>query len=141
MTIKVQELSQGCSGSMELARIFWITGKLAIASVNKKRWVSDLITLNFGGSTLPSVERFMSLDTDGVMSRCYYIRGELRADMIKTFYIPQGTFVKIEVLILYRKQFETKTEEAHALYLLSQRTCSPYNLTLERSKFSKGSTS
>ena len=118
---------------------------LAKSSLNKQGFFADLLTLNFGGNTLPTVsvcnvkrdekniigfveahrytcEGLLPLDTDVIIFVGKVVRGVLSPDTIEAFHVPQGTFVKMEPLILHGRQFVTKAEEAHVLCLLPQRT-------------------
>jgi ureidoglycolate lyase len=118
---------------------------LAEGSVNKKGFFADLILLNFGTTTLPTVsvchvkkeerniitfveahkytcEGLLPLDVDVIIFVGKVVRGELAVDTIEAFQVPRGTFVKMEPLILHGKQFVTESKEAHCLCLLPQRT-------------------
>jgi len=146
-TIQVQELSRKTFRQYGSYQNLLDNEDLAEASVNKKGFFADLVTLNFGGGTLPSVsvchvkreekniigfieahkntcEGLLPLDTDVIIFVGKVIRGELSPETIEAFHVPQGTFVKLEPLILHGRQFVTKAEEAHVLCLLPQRTYS-----------------
>ena len=145
--IQVQELSQKAFRQYGFYQNLLDNEGLAEASVNKKGFFADIFTLNFGGGTLPSVsvchvkreekniigfveahkntcEGLLPLDVDVIIYVGKVIRGELSLDTIEAFHVPQGTFVKLEPLILHGRQFVTKAEEAHILCLLPQRTYS-----------------
>jgi ureidoglycolate lyase len=144
-TIKVQELSREAFRQYGTYENLLDNKQLAADSVNKAGFFADLITLNFGTTTLPSVsvchvqkekeniigfaeahkytcEGLLPLDVEVIIYVGRVIRGELGLDTIEAFRIPQGTFVKLEPLILHGRQFVTKAEEAHILCLLPQRT-------------------
>jgi ureidoglycolate lyase len=144
-TIKVQELSKEAFRQYGIYQNLLSDDEMAAASVNKKGFFADLLTLNFGATTLPSVsvcqvmreekniigfieahkytcEGLLPLDTDVIIFVGKVIRGVLSPDTIEAFHVPQGTFVKLEPLILHGKQFVTKAAEAHVLCLLPQRT-------------------
>jgi len=144
-TIKVQELSKETFRQYGTFQNLLSDEEMAAASVNKKGFFADLITLNFGTTTLPSVsvcqvmkeekniigfieahkytcEGLLPLDSDVIIFVGKVIRGVLSPDTIEAFRVPQGTFVKLEPLILHGKQFVTKAAEAHVLCLLPQRT-------------------
>jgi ureidoglycolate lyase len=119
--------------------------ELAAASVQKKGFFADVIPLNFGTTTLPSVsvchvekeernvigfveahrytcEGLLPLDADVVIYVGRVIRGDLSPETIEAFLVPRGTFVKLEPLILHGRQFVTGAPEAHILCMLPQRT-------------------
>jgi ureidoglycolate lyase len=146
-TIKVQQLSAAAFRQYGIFQNLLDNEGLAAASVNKKGFFADLITLNFGTSTLPSVsvchvkreekniigfveahkytcEGLLPLDADVIIYVGKVIRGELSPDTIEAFLIPRGTFVKLEPLILHGRQFVDEAEEAHILCMLPQRTFS-----------------
>jgi ureidoglycolate lyase len=117
----------------------------AAKSTLKDEFYPDLLTLNFGTSTSPSVcvcriprverpivtfieahkftcEGLLPLDADVVIYVGILSNGELDSDYLEAFYVPKGTFVKFEPLIVHGRQFVFETDEAHALCLLPQRT-------------------
>lgn len=49
-------------------------------------------------------------------------RGELTVKNLEAFYIPQGTFVKLNPLIVHGTQFPVHKEEAHLICMLPGRT-------------------
>jgi ureidoglycolate lyase len=119
--------------------------ELAAVSVQKKGFFADIIPLNFGTTTLPSVsvchvekeekniigfaeahrytcEGLLPLDADVIIYVGRVIRGEPSPDTIEAFRVPKGTFVKLEPLILHGRQFVTESPQAHILCMLPQRT-------------------
>ena len=117
---------------------------LARNSIRTGGFFPDLITLNFGKDTLPSVclcsvkkrdkriigfleahgktcEGLLPLDADviiyvGVPGREYSVLD------CEAFIVPKGTFVKMEPLILHGTQYTIDTDEAHILCMLPERT-------------------
>ena len=115
-------------------------------SINPAGFFPDLIQLNFGTSTLPSVclcsvrkidknivgsmeahqytcEGLLPIDGDviifaGVLPRF----DKFSVDNLEAFIVPKGTFVKINPLIVHGTQYCVNTEEAHILCLLPERT-------------------
>jgi ureidoglycolate lyase len=119
--------------------------ELAAASVQKKGFFPDLIPLNFGSTTLPTVsvchvereekniitfaeahrytcEGLLPLDAGVIIYVGRVIRGDLSPETIEAFLVPRGTFVKLEPLILHGRQFVTEAPQAHILCMLPQRT-------------------
>ncbi|MDR0641839.1 MAG: hypothetical protein LBG07_05190 [Treponema sp.] len=144
-TIKAQQLSDAAFRQYGTFQNLLDNRELAAASINKKGFFADLVTLNFGTSTLPSVsvchvereekniiefveahrytcEGLLPLDAGVIIYVGKLIRGELRAETIEAFLVPRGTFVKLEPLILHGRQFVNETSEAHILCMLPQRT-------------------
>jgi ureidoglycolate lyase len=144
-TINVQKLSQEAFRQYGTFQNLLDNEGLAAASVNKRGFFADVITLNFGNTTLPAVsvcpvnkeekniiafmeahrytcEGLLPLDADVIIYVGRVMRGELSPETIEAFYVPQGTFVKLDPLILHGRQFVMKAEEAHILCLLPQRT-------------------
>lgn len=108
----------------------------------------DLMTLNFGGDTLPTVcvatvkkqdkfvigfvenhvhtcEGVMALDNDviiyaGVPSRS--MDGSLKCDNLEAFILPVGTFVRYDPYVIHGTQYVIDAPEAHVLVMLPQRT-------------------
>jgi ureidoglycolate lyase len=144
-TIKVQRLSYEAFRQYGSYQNLLDNEALAAASVNKRGFFADLIPLNFGDTTLPSVsvchvkkeekniigfieahrytcEGLLPLDANVIIYVGKVIRGVLSPETIEAFWVPQGTFVKLEPLILHGRQFVTEAEEAHILCMLPQRT-------------------
>ena len=49
-------------------------------------------------------------------------QGDLQVDSIEAFYVPRGTFVKLNPMIVHGTQFPAHSEEAHVICLLPGRT-------------------
>ena len=104
----------------------------------------DLITLDFGKDMLPTIsvcditkpekmevgfleyhsrtcEGILPLDDDVVIfvGLC---RGELTVDCIEAFYVPVGTFVKMNPMVVHGVQFPAHKEGAHVVCMLPGRT-------------------
>ena len=146
-TITAKELSHDAFRQYGMYQNLLDNEGMALASVNKKGFFADLLTLNFGVTTLPSVsvcdvkrqekniisfieahkytcEGLLPLDADVIIYVGKVIRGELSPETIEAFHVPQHTFVKLEPLILHGTQYVVKTGAAHVLCLLPQRTYS-----------------
>ena len=118
---------------------------LAEASVLSGGFFPDVVTLNFGTTTIPSAcvcyvqkeerciinfveahkytcEGLLPIDANIIIYVGLLKRGELDSGSLEAFYVPKGTFVKFEPLIIHGRQFVVDAEEAHALCLLPQRT-------------------
>lgn len=144
-TIKVQALSAKAFRQYGTYQNLLNNEELAEVSVNKMGFFADVIALNFGTTTLPTVsvchvkkedknviasieahkytcEGLLPIDSDVTIFVGRVVRGELSLDTIEAFYVPQGTFVKLDPLIIHGRQFVTKAAEAHILCLLPQRT-------------------
>ena len=105
----------------------------------------DVVTLNFGTTTIPTAsvcyvqreerciinfieahkytcEGLLPIDADMIIYVGVLKRGELSSESLEAFFIPKGTFIKFEPLIIHGRQFVTAAEDAHALCLLPERT-------------------
>jgi ureidoglycolate lyase len=120
---------------------------LAQNSIRKMGFFPDLITLNFGRDTLPSVclcnvkkqekmvvgfleahgktcEGLLPIDADVII----YVGIPARSvdswsvTDCEAFIVPKGTFVKFEPLILHGTQYPVSADEAHILCMLPERT-------------------
>ena len=49
-------------------------------------------------------------------------RGELTVDSLECFYVPKGTFVKLNPLVVHGSQFPVNNDEAHVVCMLPGRT-------------------
>ena len=144
-TIKVQQLSRKAFRQYGVYQNLLDNDDLAEASVRKAGFFADVLTLNFGGDTLPSVsvchvkreekniipmveahkntcEGLLPIDSDIIIFCGRLVSGEMDLDTIEAFHVPQGTFIKYEPLIVHGRQFVSKAAEAHVLCLLPQRT-------------------
>ncbi|MCL2092570.1 MAG: DUF4867 family protein [Treponema sp.] len=146
MQIKVQELSPEKFRQYGTYQNLLDDDSLAIASVNKRGFFADVMTLNFGQDTMPSVcvctvkkeegpmmigfvechgktcEGLLPLDTDVIIFVGRLVRREFSTETLEAFRVPKGTFVKLEPLIVHGRQFVTKADDAHILCMLPQRT-------------------
>ena len=144
-TIKVQELSRKAFRQYGTYQNLLDNEDMAEASVRKAGFFADLLTLNFGTSTLPSVsvcnvkqeekniipmieshretcEGLLPLDADVIMFFGRVVNGEMSLETIEAFKVPKGTFIKVEPLVVHGRQFVINAAEAHVLCLLPQRT-------------------
>ena len=144
-TIKVQELSRKAFRQYGMYQNLLDNADLAEGSVRKAGFFADLITLNFGGNTLPTVsvshvkkeeknlipmiefhkdtcEGLLPIDADVILFVGRVVNGEADPETLEAFYVPKGTFVKLEPLVVHGRQFTVSAAEAHVLCLLPQRT-------------------
>jgi ureidoglycolate hydrolase len=105
----------------------------------------DLLTLNFGTSTLPSIsvcrvqkternivsfleahqytcEGLIPLDGDVIIFVGMPARGRLSADHLEAFLVPKGTFVKLEPHIIHGTQYPLSDGITHLICMLPERT-------------------
>ena len=144
-TIRAQELSRKAFRQYGVYQNLLDNEDLAEASVRKAGFFADVVTLNFGGNTLPTVsachvkkeekniipmieahkntcEGLLPLDADVIMFFGKVVNGEPDPQTVEAFIVPKGTFVKVEPLIVHGRQFAVNAAEAHVLCLLPQRT-------------------
>ncbi|MCL2056654.1 MAG: hypothetical protein FWH02_05480 [Oscillospiraceae bacterium] len=118
---------------------------MAKNSVIPAGFFPDLIQLNFGTTTLPSVccchitkkdknivgfmeahqytcEGLLPLDADVIIFVGTLGRGGFSAENLEAFIVPKGTFVKLNPLIVHGSQYCLDTQEAHILCMLPERT-------------------
>lgn len=120
--------------------------ELASRSIFPQNFFADVMTLNFGTTTLPSVsvcqvrkqehnviralechkftcEGLLPLDGDVAIFVGTPAPGAaFSTDSVEAFLVPRGTFVKLNPLILHGTQFPVDSEQAHVLCLLPERT-------------------
>lgn len=105
----------------------------------------DLVTLDFGNTTLPTIsvcciskkakmvvdfleyhqftcEGILPLDDDIVIFVGLQAKGELSTEGIQAFLVPQGTFVKMNPMVIHGVQFPIHKEKAHVACMLPGRT-------------------
>lgn len=105
----------------------------------------DLVTLDFGKTTLPTVscchvlkqermvvdfleyhkytcEGLIALDDDVVIYVGMPDMGELKIENLEAFYVPKHTFVKFNPMIVHGGQYPVHNEEAHLICMLPGRT-------------------
>ena len=144
-TIKAQELSRKAFRQYGVYQNLLDNADMAEASVRKAGFFADLVTLNFGKDTLPTVsvchvrkeekniipmieahkytcEGLLPLDADVIMFFGRIVNGEPDPETVEAFIVPRGTFVKLEPLVVHGRQFVINAGEAHVLCLLPQRT-------------------
>lgn len=113
--------------------------------VNPAGFFPDLIELNFGTTTLPSVcccsvakqprniirsmeahqytcEGLLPLDGDVIIFAGTLPPSGLTVETLEAFVVPKGTFVKLNPLIVHGTQYCVDAERAHILCLLPERT-------------------
>ena len=105
----------------------------------------DLLTLDFGKTTLPTVscchvykqdrmvvdfleyhkytcEGLVPLDDDVIIYVGVPEMGELRIENLEGFYVPKHTFVKLNPMIVHGGQYPVNEPEAHLICMLPGRT-------------------
>ena len=103
-------------------------------SIFPENFFADLVTLDFGTSTLPTIsichvkkqeknivafleahkftcEGLLPLDGD-----------KFSVENLEAFYVPKGTFVKLNPLIVHGTQYPVNSEEVHIVCMLPGRT-------------------
>lgn len=119
--------------------------QMAKKSIRSSDFFVDLVPLDFGGMTLPTIsvchvikqekmlvdflevhqhtcEGLLPLDSDVVIFVGIPKLPELSAENLEAFYVPKGTFVKLNPLIVHGKQYVIGEEEAHIVCMLPGRT-------------------
>lgn len=114
-------------------------------SVNPAGFFPDLIELNFGTTTLPSVcccsvkkqernvirsmeahqytcEGLLPIDGDVIIFVGTLPPTGLTVETLEAFIIPRGTFVKLNPLIVHGTQYCIDAERTHILCMLPERT-------------------
>lgn len=105
----------------------------------------DLLTLDFGKTTLPTIscchvhkqdrmivdfleyhqytcEGLVALDDDVVIYVGMPEMGALKIENIEAFYLPKHTFIKFNPMIIHGGQFPVHQKEAHLICMLPGRT-------------------
>lgn len=113
-------------------------------SIFSSSFFADLVAMDFGGSTLPTVsvchvkkqeknivsfleahqytcEGLLPLDGD-VIIFVSVPDNKFSSKNLEAFYIPKGTFVKLNPLIVHGTQYPVKDEDIHIMCLLPGRT-------------------
>ncbi len=119
-------------------------GALAASSIFSSSFFPDVIELNFGNDLPPTVsvcqlkrgesqtvsfveyhkktcEGILPLDTDVLLFVGLAEMGRLSAKFVEAFYVPKGTFVRLNPLIVHGSLFPV-AESGHSLCLLPWRT-------------------
>lgn len=143
-TIKVKELTADNFRRYGVYQNLLDEESMKEVSVFPAHFFADLITLDFGNGTLPTVsvchvkkqerniisfleahqytcEGLLPIDKDVVIFVGLPAR-TLSAENLEAFLIPRGTFVKLNPLIVHGTQYLTEEGEAHILCLLPGRT-------------------
>ncbi len=118
---------------------------MAKASFNPAGFFPDLIDLNFGTTTIPSVcccsvtkreknviafmefhqytcEGLLAIDADVIIYCGAPRRGVMHSEDLEAFILPKGTMLKYNPMVIHGGQFPINTDAAHLLCLLPQRT-------------------
>jgi ureidoglycolate hydrolase len=118
--------------------------KMQERSIFSENFFADLISLEFGTGNLPTIsicdvikqekkivnflethqhtcEGLLPLDGDVVIFVGLPVE-PYSVDNLKAFYVPQGTFIKLNPLIVHGTQYPVDRDEVHVLCLLPGRT-------------------
>lgn len=144
--IKVQELSQEKFARYGEYQNLLDDEALAAKSVFSKSFFADVIKLDLGSTTLPTVsvcqakkqeqnviamleahkftcEGLLPLDDDVIIFVGRPLPGKIiNIETVEAFLVPRGTFVKLNPLILHGTQFPVNRDTAHVLCILPGRT-------------------
>jgi ureidoglycolate lyase len=146
--IKVQQLSPEKFRKYGVYQNLLDNASLAENSIIPQGFFADLLTLDFGSTTLPTVsvchvkkaekniiafleahkytcEGLLPIDADVVIfvgSPLGEEMGKFSVKQLEAFYVPKGTFVKLNPLIVHGSQYVVDAEEAHILCMLPGRT-------------------
>lgn len=106
---------------------------------------ADLVFLDFGGQNLPTIsvchvkkteknivdflefhqntcEGLLPLDDDVLLFVGLQAKGELSTQNLEAFYVPKGTFIKMNPMVVHGMQFPVHNEDAHVVCMLPGRT-------------------
>lgn len=118
---------------------------LASRSISPQNFFADVVPLDFGKTTLPTIsvchvklqekkmirfleahqftcEGLLPLDADVVIFVGSPMGKKFDAKNLEAFYVPKGTFVKLNPLIVHGTQFVVDQPEAHVVCMLPGRT-------------------
>lgn len=146
-TIKVQPLAAQTFRRYGIFQNLLDDKSLAETSIFDAGFFADVLTLDFGPGNLPTVsvcpvhpheqktirfleahgttsEGLLPIDEDVVIYVGVPGKGleRLTTDTLEAFYVPRGTFVKLNPLIIHGPQFSVSEKESHVLCLLPGRT-------------------
>ena len=146
-TIKAQPLDREAFAKYGVFQDLLDNESLAAHSVLERGFFPDLITLDFGTTTLPTVsvsdvvkrgdkrvipfmeahlytcEGLMPLDGDMILTvGVLGGRKTFNIDNMKAFIVPKGTFVKLNPQIVHGTNFPLGQDEVHMLCMLPGRT-------------------
>ena len=114
-------------------------------SIFPENFFADLVTLDFGTSTLPTIsichvkkqeknivafleahkftcEGLLPLDGDVIIFVGSPMGDKFSVENLEAFYVPKGTFVKLNPLIVHGTQYPVNSEEVHIVCMLPGRT-------------------
>lgn len=143
-TIKVKALTGEAFRKYGVYQNLFDEKSMKEGSVFPANFFADLITLDFGAGTLPTVsvchvkkqerniisfleahqytcEGLLPIDKDVIIFAGLPTRS-FSAENLEAFLVPKGTFVKLNPLIVHGTQYLTEEGEAHILCLLPGRT-------------------
>lgn len=143
--IKTKELTNESFDKYGAFRYLLDNASMAQKSLFPGGFYADLLTLDFGGQTLPTVsvchvkkqkrniirfleahqftcEGLLPLDADVIIYVGSPLGKKFSVDHLEAFYVPRGTFVKLNPLVVHGTQFVVSASEAHVLCMLPGRT-------------------
>lgn len=143
--IKVQKLTKKGFQKYGVFQNLLDSKTLSEKSIFSVGFFADLITLDFSGSTLPTIsvchvkkqeknivkfleahqytcEGLLPLDADVIIFVGTPGYQGLSVETLEAFYVPAGTFVKLDPLIVHGTQYVVHKEEAHIVCMLPGRT-------------------
>ena len=145
INIKVEKLSDESFRKFGVYQDLTNDEQMSARTVAGGDFKADLIELNFGKTTLPTVsvctvykkdqrvvdfmeyhqftcEGLFPFDDDVVIYVGTTMNGKLDAKDLHAFYVPKYTFVKLNPLVVHGGQFPVHNEKAHLICMLPQRT-------------------
>ena len=143
--IQVQTLTREAFARYGTFQNLLDTDDLSKRSATSGGFFADLVALDFGGRTLPTVsvcyvekqdrnivsfveahtetcEGLLPLDADVVIFVGTLGWGEISSDTLEAFLVPKGTFSKLNPLILHGTQYLLDAQQAHIACFLPMRT-------------------
>ena len=143
--IKVQQLSDEGFRKYGVYQNLLDNESMASRTFPSGGFYADLVSLDFGGQNLPTIsichikkseknivdfleyhqntcEGLLPMDDDEILFTGLQMRGDLTTENLEAFYVPQGTFVKMNPMVVHGMQFPVHNEEAHVVCMLPGRT-------------------
>ncbi len=143
--IKIQKLSDEKFRKYGIYQDLLDNDGMASRTFPSGGFYADLIFMDFGKETLPTIsvchikkaeknivdfleyhqstcEGLLPLDDDVIIFTGLQSGEELKAEGLEAFYVPQGTFVKMNPMVVHGMQFPVHKEEAHVVCMLPGRT-------------------
>lgn len=145
-TIKAQKLCDNAFRKYGVYQDLFNNEEMQARVITEGSFYADLVALDFNrAGNLPTIsmchikkqeknivsfleyhqytcEGLLPLDDDVIIFVGIPGRGELTVDKIESFYVPKGTFVKLNPLVVHGSQYPVNNEEAHVVCMLPGRT-------------------